>query len=98
MSSPQSTAKPWPSGPPADRTPPVLGGRYGHFCITGIGYAALLANEEVGLTAAWVDAALHQVTPAVLLVDWVCFPGARGRTRAASGRDRQRRSQHPAGV
>jgi hypothetical protein len=37
-------------------------------------YAALLANEEVGLTAAWVNSALHQVTPAVLLADWVFFP------------------------
>jgi hypothetical protein len=45
-----------------------------YMVITGIVYAALLANEEVGLTAAWVNAAMHQVTPAVLLVDWVCFP------------------------
>jgi hypothetical protein len=42
--------------------------------VTGIVYAALLANEEVGLTAAWVDAVLHQVIPAVLLADWPCFP------------------------
>jgi hypothetical protein len=42
--------------------------------ITGIVYAALLANQEVGLTAAWVDSAMHQITPAVLLADWICFP------------------------
>jgi hypothetical protein len=42
--------------------------------VTGIVYAALLANEEVGLTAAWVDAVMHQVIPAAVLADWLCFP------------------------
>jgi hypothetical protein len=45
-----------------------------YMVITGIVYAALLANAEVGLTAAWVDSAMHQVTPAVLLADWIVFP------------------------
>jgi hypothetical protein len=45
-----------------------------YMVVTMIVYAALLANAEVGLTAAWVNSALHQVLPAVLLVDWLCFP------------------------
>jgi hypothetical protein len=45
-----------------------------YMVITGIVYAALLANAEVGLTAAWVDSAMHQVTPVVLLADWIFFP------------------------
>src|SRR5450756_1677160 len=45
-----------------------------YMVITGIVYAALLANVEVGLTAPWVDSAMHQVTPAVLLADWIFFP------------------------
>lgn len=45
-----------------------------YMVVTGIVYAALLANEEVGLTAAWVNSALHQVLPIVMLVDWVAFP------------------------
>jgi hypothetical protein len=152
--------------PQSERWAYVRGAATLYMVITGIVYAALLANEEVGLTAAWVDSAMHQVTPAVLLVDWVCFPpwgrasyraalawlafplvylayslsrgaavdwypypfldprhpggygrvaafavvlavvmallavavNAIGRTRATSGRDRRRRSEHPAGV
>jgi hypothetical protein len=42
--------------------------------ITGIVYAALLANAEVGLTTAWIDDTLHRVIPLVMLADWVFFP------------------------
>jgi hypothetical protein len=45
-----------------------------YMVVTMIVYAALLANAEVGLTSAWVDSALHQVLPAALLADWLCFP------------------------
>lgn len=45
-----------------------------YMVITGIVYAALLSNQDVGPLAPWVNSALHQVTPAVLLADWVCFP------------------------
>ena len=45
-----------------------------YMVVTGIVYAALLANAEVGLTAEWVNSAMHQVIPAVLLLDWLCFP------------------------
>ena len=54
--------------PQSERWAYVRGAATLYMVITGIVYAALLANEEVGLTAAWVDSAMHQVTPAVLLV------------------------------
>jgi hypothetical protein len=54
--------------------------------ITGIVYAALLANAEVGLTAAWVDDTLHRVIPLVMLADWIFFPPwGRGLYLAALG-------------
>jgi FAR-17a/AIG1-like protein len=60
--------------PQSQRWAYVRGAATLYMVITGIIYAALLANQEVGLTEAWVDSAMHQVTPAVLLADWVCFP------------------------
>ncbi len=45
-----------------------------YMVITGIVYAVLLANADVGLIAAWVNSVLHQVTPIVLLADWILFP------------------------
>jgi hypothetical protein len=72
--------------PQSERWAYVRGAATLYMVITGIVYAALLANEEVGLTAVWVNSAMHQVTPAVLLVDWVCFPPwARASYRAALG-------------
>jgi FAR-17a/AIG1-like protein len=60
--------------PQSERWAYIRGAATLYMVITGIVYAALLANQEVGLTAPWVNSAMHQVTPAVLLVDWVCFP------------------------
>jgi hypothetical protein len=60
--------------PQSQRWAYIRGAATLYMVITGIVYAALLANQEVGLTAAWVDSAMHQVTPAVLLADWICFP------------------------
>jgi hypothetical protein len=60
--------------PQSQRWAYIRGATTLYMVITGIVYAALLANQEVGLTAAWVDSAMHQVTPAVLLADWICFP------------------------
>ena len=55
--------------------------------ITGIVYAALLANAEVGLVTAWIDDTLHRVIPLVMLADWIFFPPwGRGSYRAAPGR------------
>jgi hypothetical protein len=45
-----------------------------YMVITGIVYAVLLANADVGLIAPWVNSALHQVLPLVMLADWLCFP------------------------
>jgi hypothetical protein len=54
--------------------------------ITGIVYAALLANAEVGLTTAWIDDTLHRVIPLVMLADWIFFPPwGRGSYLAALG-------------
>ena len=53
-----------------------------YMVVTGIVYAALLANAEVGLTAEWVNSAMHQVVPAVLLLDWLCFPPWPSRAQA----------------
>jgi hypothetical protein len=72
--------------PQSKRWAYVRGAATLYMVITGVVYAALLANEEVGLTAAWVNSAMHQVTPAVLLADWVCFlPWSRASYRAALG-------------
>jgi hypothetical protein len=56
-----------------------------YMVVTGIVYAALLANAEVGLTAAWVNSAMHQVIPAVLLLDWLCFPPWPSRAEGCRG-------------
>lgn len=54
--------------------------------ITGIVYAALLANAEVGLVTPYVDDVLHRVIPVVMLVDWVLFsPWSRSSLRSALG-------------
>jgi hypothetical protein len=54
--------------------------------ITGIVYAALLANVEVGLKTLWIDDTLHRVLPLVMLIDWILFsPWARGSFPAALG-------------
>ena len=54
--------------------------------ITGIVYAALLANIEVGLKTAWIDDTLHRVIPLVMLADWILFsPWFRGSLLAALG-------------
>jgi hypothetical protein len=54
--------------------------------ITGIVYAALLANAEVGLVTPWIDDVLHRVIPVVMLVDWILFsPWTRGSLLSALG-------------
>jgi hypothetical protein len=43
---------------------------------TGIVFAALLAgmDADLQLTEPWVDVVLHQVMPAVMVVDWLLAP------------------------
>lgn len=38
--------------------------------ITGIVYALLLADIDVGLTTQWINDILHRLIPVVLLLDW----------------------------
>lgn len=45
-----------------------------YMTVTGLVYAVLLANADVGLLAPWVNSALHEVIPAVMVIDWLCFP------------------------
>ncbi|TSD46929.1 hypothetical protein FFI94_012675 [Rhodococcus sp. KBS0724] len=45
-----------------------------YMVITGIVYAVLLSDVDVTLNDAWINAALHQVLPLVLLADWVFSP------------------------
>ncbi|NMM86406.1 hypothetical protein B2J88_18900 [Rhodococcus sp. SRB_17] len=42
-----------------------------YMVITGIVYAVLLANVDVMLKDAWINAALHRILPLVLFLDWV---------------------------
>jgi lysylphosphatidylglycerol synthetase-like protein (DUF2156 family) len=64
-----------PSDNPSDGRWAYLRGAVTFFMVvTGIVYAVLLQNAEVGLASAWVDDALHQVTPLALLADWLVFP------------------------
>jgi len=42
--------------------------------VTGVVYAVLLAGADVGVIDAWVNTVLHQVGPAVMLLDWVLLP------------------------
>ncbi len=44
-----------------------------YLTITGIVYAALLANTDVGLISPWVNDVLHRVVPLAVLLDWVLF-------------------------
>jgi hypothetical protein len=45
-----------------------------YMTITGIVYAALLSDVDVQLTSQWVNSALHQVLPVLLLLDWLALP------------------------
>jgi hypothetical protein len=45
-----------------------------YMVITGIVYAALLSDIPVGLSSPWINRALHQILPLVVLVDWLFRP------------------------
>lgn len=45
-----------------------------YMVITGIVYAALLSDVDVTLNDTWINVALHQVLPLVMLADWVFLP------------------------
>ena len=50
-----------------------------YLLITGIVFALLLSNlpEDLQLTRPWVDTALHQIAPLVLVLDWLIDPPRR---------------------
>lgn len=54
-----------------------------YMVITGVVYAALLADVDVTLNDAWIDTVLHRILPLVLFADWVLFP-ARQKISAAA--------------
>jgi hypothetical protein len=60
--------------PRSDRWAYLRGAVTLYMTITGIVYAVLLSNQDVGLTAQWVNDVLHQVIPLLLLADWVFRP------------------------
>jgi hypothetical protein len=45
-----------------------------YLTITFVVVVALLSNVDVGLQLAWVDFALHKLTPVVIVADWVLDP------------------------
>lgn len=52
----------------------VRGAATFYITVTGIVYAVLLSGTDVGLLDPWVNSALHEVIPAVMVLDWICFP------------------------
>lgn len=45
--------------------------------ITGIIYAVLPANIDVGVADPWTDNVVHRIMPVVLLLDWILAPPRR---------------------
>ncbi|MGA9874012.1 MAG: Pr6Pr family membrane protein [Rhodococcus sp. (in: high G+C Gram-positive bacteria)] len=48
-----------------------------YMVITGIVYAVLLVNIDVGVADAWTNNVVHRIMPVVLLTDWVVVPARR---------------------
>ena len=63
--------------PHGDRWQRIRGAATVYLVITGIVYAVLLADIDVGMDDNWMNATLHRVIPLVLLVDWVLVPPRR---------------------
>ncbi|MDJ0391761.1 Pr6Pr family membrane protein [Rhodococcus sp. G-MC3] len=45
-----------------------------YMVITGIIYAVLLSNIDVGVAADWTNEVVHRIMPVVILLDWVLVP------------------------
>lgn len=45
-----------------------------YMTITGIVFAVLLSDVEVGLPAPWVDTVLHRLLPLAVVADWLLDP------------------------
>ncbi|SNS25633.1 Pr6Pr family membrane protein [Rhodococcoides kyotonense] len=48
-----------------------------YMVITGIIYAVLLSNIDVGVADAWTNNVVHRIMPVVMLIDWVVSPSRR---------------------
>ncbi len=48
-----------------------------YMVITGIVYAVLLSNVDVGGQGTWTNEVVHRILPLVLFLDWVVFPSFR---------------------
>jgi hypothetical protein len=55
-----------------------------YLTVTFVVVIALLKNVDVGLQLKWVDIALHEITPLVIVADWVLDPPTVRITRRAS--------------
>ncbi|WP_072802012.1 Pr6Pr family membrane protein [Rhodococcoides yunnanense] len=55
-----------------------------YMVITGIIYAVLLANIDVGVADAWTNNVVHRIMPVVILLDWILAPSRRRITEAQS--------------
>ncbi|OZD05640.1 hypothetical protein CH253_02505 [Rhodococcus sp. 06-156-3C] len=55
-----------------------------YMVITGIIYAVLLANIEVGVADPWTNNVVHRIMPVVLLLDWVIVPARKRISEARS--------------
>lgn len=55
-----------------------------YMVITGIIFAVLLANIEVGIHGQWTNEVVHRIMPVVILLDWVLVPARRRISEAQS--------------
>lgn len=55
-----------------------------YMVITGIIYAVLLSNIDVGVASDWTNDVVHRIMPVVVLVDWVLLPSKTRITEAQS--------------
>lgn len=61
----------------------LRGGMTVYMATTGVVFALLLDDGDLGLTLPWVNTVMHRVIPLVMLVDWLLV---RPRARVAYGR------------
>ena len=45
-----------------------------YMVITGIIYAVLLSNIDVGVADPWTNNVVHRIMPVVILIDWILVP------------------------
>lgn len=70
--------------PQDDRWQLVRGAVTLYMVITGIIYAVLLSNIDVGVADPWTNNVVHRIMPVVLLVDWIAVPARKRISDSAS--------------